>query len=442
MESTNESVEVQRRQYLKALAAASAMGTAGMAGCASTFDSSSDDTGENGTPTAFPLEVLHGWTGGDGKEAIEALTSGFEEKYPDVDTLWKPIGGVANIGLGTLVNQRFANQDPPSSFAGWPGKNLTKFTADDLLGDITESVWSHNDMESGFLEEAKQLSQFDGKYVAVPIGSHRLNNIFYNVSVVEEAGVDPSSISDPQSLVTAMKTVEEKTDAAGMAQAMTASNTVLQLWGATFLGSQGYQPYMDLINGDGDKAAVADSLDIVKQYAQYFNDDADSTNPPGANGKIMNGEAAFLHQGNWMAGGYRANDLKYNEDWGWIAFPGTEDMYTLHFDAFVYPGDNPSPQKTHKWLRYVGSKEAQVAFNKRKGSIPARTDVPKDEFGPYLQETIDDFASVEYKPPTIAHGLAVSPNKLTKLRGVLNKHFMGPFDVEKAAQGIIDTLSS
>lgn len=416
---------------LQAGAAATAMGLAGCQGL----------VGGGGT-TQHPLEVLHGWTGGDGKEAIDALTSGFEEKYPDVETKWKPIGGTANISLGTLVNQRFANDDPPSSFAGWPGKNLTKFTADSLLGDIGDSVWSHNEMENGFLKEAKELSQFDGRYVAVPIGSHRLNNIFYNVKVVEDAGVDPKSISDPQSLVSAMQAVEEKTDAAGMAQAMTASNTVLQLWGATFLGSQGYQPYMDLIQGNGDKAAVADSLEIVKQYAQYFNDDAASTNPPGANQKIMNGEAAFLHQGNWMAGGYRANDLKYNEDWGWIAFPGTENMYTLHFDAFVYPGDNPSPKKTAKFLRYVGSKEAQVEFNKRKGSIPARTDVPKDEFGPYLQETMDDFSSVDHKPPTIAHGLAVSPNKLTKLRGVLNDNFMGPFDVDAAAQGIIDTLNA
>lgn len=446
-----KSHRLSRRNIITGIGAGMAGGLAGCSGDGgSSTDTPTANTGDEDTetegnttptPTPFPLEVLHGWTGGDGKDAIEALTTGFEEEYPEVETKWKPIGSTANIGLNTLINQRFSNQDPPSSFANWPGKNLTKFTADGLLGDITESVWSHNDMESGFLEEAKELSKFDGNYVAVPIGSHRLNNIFYNVSVVEEAGVDPESISDPQELVDAMKAVEENTDAAGMSQAMTASNTVLQLWGATFLGSQGYQPYMDLIDGNGDKSAVADALEIVKDYAQYFNDDADSTNPPGANEKIMNGEAAFLHQGNWMAGGYRANDLTYNEDWGWIAFPGTSNMYTLHFDAFIYPSENPSPQKSEKWLRYVGSKEAQVEFNKRKGSIPARTDVDKEEFGPYLQQTIEDFASVEHKPPTIAHGLAVSPNKLTKLRGVLNDNFMGPYNVDDAAQGIIDILS-
>jgi glucose/mannose transport system substrate-binding protein len=428
----------QRRRFLKLAAAGGLVGTAGLAGCAG---QSSDDQ-ETQTESPFPLEVMHGWTGGDGKEAITALTDGFKEKYPDMDTMFKPIGGVANVGLNTLINQRFANQDPPSSFAAWPGKHLSQYTADDLLGDITDSVWSHNDMESGFLEEAKELSKSDGAYVAVPIGSHRLNNLFYNVSVLEDAGVDPSSISSPEKLVSALEAVDQNTDAAGMAQAMTGANTVLQLWGATFLGNQGYQPYMDLINGDGDVDAVKESLELVKQYAQYFNEDADSTSPPGANEKIMNGEAAFLHQGNWMAGGYRANDLTYNEDWGWIAFPGTSNMYTLHFDAFVYPGDNPSPQKSAKWLRYVGSKEAQIEFNKRKGSIPARTDVSKDEFGPYLQETIEDFASVDHKPPTIAHGLAVSPDKLVECRKVLNNNFMGPYNVDAAAEGLIDALSA
>lgn len=452
MPNDSNPIDEQRRRYLKLTAAGSLFAATGLAGCSTgdgtptdasgTDPRDTDDTGGTPSPTAFPLEVFHGWTGGDGKEAVTALTDGFEAAYPEVDTLFKPIGGVANVGLNSLINQRFANRDPPSSFAAWPGKHLTQYTADGLLGDITESVWSHNDMEAGFLEEAKQLSQFDGNYVAVPIGSHRLNNIFYNVSVVEEAGVDPSSLSTPQDLVSALEAVDQNTDAAGMAQAMTGSNTVLQLWGATFLGSQGYQPYMDLVEGNGDIGAVRESLEIVKQYAEYFNTDADSTSPPGANEKIMNGDAAFLHQGNWMAGGYRANDLTYGDDWGWIAFPGTSNMYTLHFDAFVSPADNPSPQKSAKWHRYVGSKEAQIAFNKRKGSIPARTDIAKEEFGPYLQETIDDFASVDHKPPTIAHGLAVSPEKLVGCREVLNNNFMGPYDVEAAAQGLVDTLSA
>jgi glucose/mannose transport system substrate-binding protein len=39
----------------------------------------------------------------------------------------------------------------------------------------------------------------------------------------------------------------------------------------------------------------------------------------------------------------------------------------------------------------VGSKEAQEAFNKLKGSIPARTDVDRSKFDAYHQWSMDSF---------------------------------------------------
>ena len=433
-----------RRSVLATGSTAFALGLAGCLGGDGDENSGGNETdggnGSNGGGSGETLEVLHGWTGGDGEQAIAALTSGFEEKYPDVKADFNPVGAEANQQLNTLVVQRLSAQNPPSSWAAWPGKHLTQFTADGLLGDITDSVWKKNGMEDAFLEEATELSKFDGKYVCVPVGSHRLNNLFYNVQVVEEAGVDPKSITDPGALVDALKTVDEETDAAGMSQALTTSNTMLSLWAQTLLGSAGYDAYMNVMEGKGDVEKVKAALEYVKQYGQYFNEDADSTNPPASNQKIMNGEAAFLQQGNWMAGGYRANDLTYEKDWGWIPFPGTEDMYTLHFDAFVFPKGGPAPEAAKQWLSYCGSVDAQVAFNKRKGSIPPRTDAPKDEFGPFLQQTMEDYSSVKYKPPTVAHGLAVPPGTLSDLRGAFSNNFMGPFDVDATAQGIIDAI--
>lgn len=430
----NEHVtETDRRTYLKVLAAAGTVGSGSVAGC---LGIGSDESG--------PLEVLQPWTGGGGKKAINAVIDGFEAKYPEMETDFNAVGATANVQLNSLVNQRLSNQNPPSSFNAWPGAHLRPFVSGDnnVLGDITESVWSHNNMKEAFLQEAQELSKFDGQYVCVPIGSHRLNNLFYNVSVVEEASVDPESIETPADLVPALEAVSEQTDAAGMSQSMTNANTMLQLWAATHLGTHGYDAYMELVGGNGDTDRVTESLEITKKYAQQFNEDAATVAPPQANQKIMNGDAAFLHQGNWMAGGYKANDLKYEEDWGWIAFPGTSNMYTLHFDAFVQPASNPSPEKAAKWHRYLGSKEAQVTFNKHKGSIPARTDVSTEEFGPFLTETMEDFANVEHKPPTLAHGLAVPPETLVNLRKVINNNFMGPYDVAPTAQGIIDTIGA
>ena len=53
----------------------------------------------------------------------------------------------------------------------------------------------------------------------------------------------------------------------------------------------------------------------------------------------------------------------------------------------------------------VGSKDAQVAFNKLKGSIPARTDVDKSNFGPYHNWSMDSFAKDKLLP-SCEHGEA------------------------------------
>jgi len=416
------------------LQATGAAGAVGFAGCLSNVT----DGGGGGSNT---LEVLHAWTGGDGAAAIDALTSGFEEAHSDVDTDFKPIGGGGNQNLDTTVANRLNQNDPPSAFAGWPGRNFEKY--DGVLGDL-EDVWDEEGFTDAHVEEAVELCQTDdGKYAAVPIGSHRLNCLFYSQAVVDDAGVDPSSMQSLSDLVDAMDTVASETDAVPMAHAMSGPWTTLQLFGVVLLGQEGYDSYMTFVNGEGGGDAVRSALETTGTILDgYISDDAASIGLTQSNEMIMNDEAAFIHQGNWAAGAYRTNDLEYNEDWGFVPFPGTDGMYTLHIDSFLYPvsnsGENPSPEASKTWMRYAGSTEGQELFGPNKGCIPTRTDVSTDDFGPYLTETIDDFQNAEEKPPTLAHGLAVSPTAMSEMNEVLTNSFTGPYEVDATAEGLLD----
>nr|WP_246308202.1 ABC transporter substrate-binding protein [Halobaculum salinum] len=384
------------------------------------------------------LEVLHGWTGGDGAQAEEALVEAFQEEHPDVETNFSPIGGGGNQNLDTVVANRLNSGDPPSAFAGWPGNNLTQY--DGVLGDVTD-VWE-NGLVDSHVQEAADLCQYDGEYRAVPIGSHRLNCLFYNVEVVEAAGVDPSSIDSADALLDALETVASETDATPMAQAMQGAWTTLQLVGVVLLSTGGYDAYMSFINGEGGEDAVRTAFETTAEILEnHINDDASSTDLTAANEKIINGEAAFIHQGNWAAGAYRNSDgFDYDEHWGHVPFPGTEGTYTLHIDSFIMPGDNPSPESTKTFMEFVGTEKAQVAFNQYKGSIPTRTDVDTSEFGPYLEETIEDFENAEQKPPTLAHGLAVEPEQMSDLENVISSQFSGPYDVDAATEEFMSTV--
>ena len=57
------------------------------------------------------------------------------------------------------------------------------------------------------------------------------------------------------------------------------------------------------------------------------------------------------------------------------------------------------------WLRVLGSKEAQEAFNPLKGSICARTDCDRAKFGPYHNWSMDSFAK-DVLAPSVVHGSA------------------------------------
>jgi glucose/mannose transport system substrate-binding protein len=457
---TNEEPDISRRTYVKLTGLASA-GMAGLAGCSGGGggggdggsgdggggDGGSGDGGGDGGDggggggSSTPVEVLHGWTGGDGARAAEALETAFGEAYPDINIEFNPIGGGGNENLDAVVANRLQSGDPPSSFANWPGKNLQRYEG--ALGTV-DDVWEENDFSEVMVDEAVDLHQQGGSFRAVPLGSHRLNCLFYNVSVVEEAGVDPASLDSVSAFADALETVATETDKIPFTHGMSGTWTTTQLWAAMMLGQEGYDAYMSFINGEGPEEAVRATFESTATVLEnYISEDAASIGLTESNQNIINGNAAFIHQGNWAAGAYRnAEDFNYDEDWGFEPFPGTEGMYTLHFDSFLYPSNNPTPEGAKTYLGFVGSPEAQVAFNQYKGSIPTRTDVSMDQFGPYLQETAEDFANAEQRPPTLQHGLAVTREKMTALNEVISSEFTGPYNVDAATQGFLDAVSN
>jgi glucose/mannose transport system substrate-binding protein len=107
----------------------------------------------------------------------------------------------------------------------------------------------------------------------------------------------------------------------------------------------------------------------------------------------------------------------------------------LNMDSFPFPTNNPSSEATTRFLRYVGSVDAQRRFNPKKGSIPPRTDVPQDAFGPFLQSQMQEFKNSEAQPPSTAHGLAVDPETLTNLEDAMAT-FISSWNVNRAYQGI------
>lgn len=421
--NSDRNPEYKRRTILQAGSLLGVGGLIGLAGCSGGSQEPAETGGE--TPTAGTasgsssetdgMEVLTGWTRGQDGKAMDALLKGFRQQHPDTELTLNSLPG----NIRTVLRNRILNDNAPSTFQNWPGRALAPYAEADLLGDIESDVWDENGMKDAYQPGVVETAQVDGSFVAVPLNIHRINPVFYNVNVIEEAGIDPASMSEPADLTTAMETVESETDAAGMAQSMTGSWTTLQLWETILLAESGVDTYESFTNGEF--SAVEDSLRTALQqteeFKEYFTEDARSIEWPAAARKVVNGKAGFMHHGDWAAGVFLSiEDMVYGEDWDWIAFPGTEDSYALVLDSFVYPEPNKTPEATKKFLRYVGTADAQERFNPIKGSIPPRTDVSMEPFSEYQRDQIESFKQSESQPPSVAHGLALPPEPVTSLK--------------------------
>lgn len=448
-------MRTDRRTYLTALGTGLAAGIAGCSGGDNQAggggggngggsDTTESDPGSSGGGSQWDteLEVLHGWAGGDGAAAINALIEAFKEEHPDMQTNFQAVGASANVNLNATILRRMVNNNPMSSFANWPGNNLERYR--DHLMDLEADVWDAEGYKDVMQDRATNLCTFNGKLSAVPIGSHRMNNLFYNISVFEEAGVDAESLDSIDALLNGLDTIKQNTDVAPMGQAMVAPWTVLQFWAQVLQSQAGVDAYMDFIEGNGDRAALVESLKVVKEIQQnYITEDASTSSFTDMGGKMINGEVGCMHQGNWLAGQFRSDDaFNYQEDWDWIAFPGTEGTYGYHIDAFIAPADNPSKEETIAWQKFVGTKKAQITFNNLKGSVPLRTDIDPGELGDFIGMTYEDLTTSDRYPPTIAHGLAVPPEQMGACKTAMSENMMGPYDVEAAADALLSAVSS
>lgn len=387
-----------RRTYLKAT------GTLGVAALAGLPGLAGQDDGGN----FEELEIVHWWTAGGEEDALNALLEGFQEEYPEVEINNNPAPGGAGSALDAAIRSRIVDQTPPSTFQIWPGESLRPYTDEDVLADVSD-LWT-DEMREAYLDSVENAASPEGTPVSVPLNIHRLNNLFYNVEAVEEAGVDPTEIGDPRGLLDALQTAEDA-GYTGMAHQTASEWSTVQLWETVLVAQHGADTFEQYIAGEteGLEEQVRESLQLVVDYSEFFSPDAGSIAWDEANAQVIDGDAAFIHQGDWAAGQYGAADFAYEEGWNYVPFPGTDGVYSMVMDSFVMPKPNPSPNATEAFLSYLGTVDAQERFNPIKGSIPPRTDVPEDEFGPFLQQQMDHFANSDRQVTTIAHGSAVRP---------------------------------
>lgn len=405
-----------------------------LAACQPAATTDGDDTGgDDGAATTEPeateaaeggadeVEVFSWWTGGGEASGLEAMTQVFAAEYPDIEFVNAAVAGGAGTNARAVLATRLAANDPPDSWQAHAGQEIigTYVAAGQIepLNDLFE--------EQGLLEVMPEtlipLISADGNIYSVPVNIHRANVMWYNPTVLSDAGVEVPTTWDE--FFTACEAIEANgVTCLSMGEAWTA----MHLMEVVLLGELGADAYNGLWDGSTDwaSAEVTAALETYAQVLEHTNADAASLTWQDASLLVIEGNAAFNIMGDWADGYFSAPEdlgglaLTPGEAYGWAPPPGTDGVFQFLSDSFVLPVGAPHADGAMAWLTVAGSKAGQEAFNPVKGSICARTDCDASLFNEYLQSAMDDWAS-DVVVGSLTHGVTANDTWKNEINNAL-----------------------
>ena len=119
--------------------------------------------------------------------------------------------------------------------------------------------------------------------------------------------------------------------------------------------------------------------------------------------------------------------------------------YLYNVDSFIfYKTSDPDKQEGQKLLaKLMMGKNFQKVFNLYKGSIPARLDVPMDEFDKCAKTSNSDIKTAGASGglvPSFAHGMAQGNTMKAALQDVITEHFNSDMSSVDAANALADSV--
>ena len=345
------------------------------------------------------LEVFSWWTSGGEAAALDALFSTYKKQNPGVEIINATVAGGGGSAARPVLQTRLAGGNPPDTWQSHPGYELLgQYVEPGYCEEITE-LYKSDGWDKAFPKGLVDLMTKDGKVYAVLAGVHRGNVLWFNKKLLEKNGVTiGDKIGFDEFFAACAKLKQAGIPALGVGDSGIWASA--QLFENTLLGVVGPQGWSDLFSGKmkWDDPQVKKAMDYFAKMQDYLNPDHSALSWDQAIGALMEGKVAFSSMGDWAQGEFVKTNKKANEDYGWVSHPGTDGSFIVVADGFTLAKGAPHKEATLAWLKSIGSKEAQEAFNPLKGSIPARTDVDKSKFDAYHQWSMDSFANDKLVP--------------------------------------------
>jgi len=363
---------------------------------------------------AGKLEIFSWWTAGGEAEALNAVFGIYHARYPAVQIVNATVAGGAGTNAKAVLKTRMLGGDPPDSFQVHAGHELIDTwvrngSMEPLTGLFKAEGWT-TAMPRGLLD----ILSYKGDIWSVPVNIHRANVLWYNKKIFADAHLaPPATLDEFFKDADALKAKGIVPFALGDKEGWEAGHA----FEAVLIAALGADGYRGLWTGTtpwtGPKVTAA--LENFKRMLAYANTDHAALTWDGAGEYIMGGKGAMMIMGDWANGWFTSKN--FNE-YGWAPPPGNTGVYDALSDSFGLPKKVRDRENVMAWLRVLGSREGQQAFNPLKGSICARTDCSPSVFGAYQRWAMTQWTT-DAIVPSVIHGAAASEGWATDYKDAI-----------------------
>ena len=318
------------------------------------------------------------------------------EKETGVKVSIESMGGGIDI-QGTLKGYFQADNMPDifvnggdTDFKNWEGH----------LVDMSKEKWV-SDTDAAYKDK-------DGKVLGFPYTTEAIG-LAYNADVLEKAGIDPKSITGPESMKKAFETLDSKKDELGLTAVVGYVAEATNLYWST--GNHLFGVYEDgglkrddtkyfdlLEQGKIDKDRFSKYADMVELFNKYA--DPALLVSGTYDQQIQNfsaGKYAFVTQGSWI-GATMTNDDKEQYEAagkfkvGMIPYAFEEGIDTIQTNSPSWWAvfDNDNKEEALKFLQWVSEDEGQKILVEKAGFVSPFKSISYVADDPFAQ-TITDY---------------------------------------------------
>lgn len=322
---------------------------------------------------ATDLEVTHWWTSGGEAAAVAEFAKAFNGAGDN----W--VDGAIAGGGGTarpVIISRILGGDPMGATQLNHGRQAEELVEAGLMLDLTDVAEAEGWRDIIHPVSLLDACTVDGRVYCAPVNIHSWQWIWLSNQAFADAGVDvPANWGEFVEAAPALR--EAGKVPLAMGQQPWQSNGAFGVISVALGGVEWWEQVnvdrnMDVVNGDV-SIGVWEAFGAARELSQGSNvqDWNQATN------MVITGEAGGQVMGDWAQGEFQVAGQVAGEDYTCLPGLGVNEVISTGGDAFYFPvtDDADVTEAQKKLASLLISKEVQVNFNLKKGSLPIRGDI-------------------------------------------------------------------